>query len=198
MPRLTNQNPESQVNTRYYFKPWSRRRTHWVLFWLPDRWLWWVSVDQFRAPSFQPDWSPFYFAHIATKSQSDACSFIQPDAGWIQIPLRYSRERLKRSQSFQETIIITRSLPQDEQCHYMPAEWTLSESVIHSVMWALSVLWKPACQCTVGTDAFRLDIRHVANTRMHTQDALVHTSLHIHNMSHILLSWTLNKAALWQ
>lgn len=101
------------------------------------------------------------------------------------------RERLKRSQSFQETIIITRSLPQDE---HMPAEWTLSESV----MWALSVLWKPTCQCTVGTDAFRLDTRHVANTRIHTQDALVHTSLHIHNMSHIPLSWTPNKAVLWQ
>lgn len=93
MPRLTNQIPDSQVNNRYYFKSWSGRHTHWVL--LPDRWLWWVSMDQFRAPSFQPDWSPFYFAHIATKSQSDACSFIQPDAGWIQIPLRHSREAQK-------------------------------------------------------------------------------------------------------
>ncbi len=43
-----------------------------------------------------------------------------------------TQESLKRSQSFQGTIIITRSLPQDEQCHYMLAEWTLSESVIHS------------------------------------------------------------------
>lgn len=143
------------------------------------------------APSFQPDWSPFYFAHIATKSHRSP-SFIQPDAGWIQIPLRHSRE----AQKVTETIIVARSLPQDEQYNHT---LTLSESVIHSVMWALSVLCKPTCQCssfsTVATDAFRLESRHAANTRIHT---LVHTSLHIHNMSHILLSWTLNKAAQWQ
>lgn len=33
-----------------------------------------------------------------------------------------TQESLKRSQSFQGTIIITLSLPQDEQCHYMLAE----------------------------------------------------------------------------
>lgn len=82
-----------------------------------------------------------FCSHRYAKSQSDACSFIQP-AGWIQIPLRHSRETQKVT-IFSGNDHHTLSLPQDEQCHYMLAEWALSESVIHSVMLALSVLCKP-------------------------------------------------------
>ncbi len=71
---------------------------------------------------------------------------------------------------------------------------------------ALSVLCKPTCNAhpVVGTDAFRKFmshfIVHMAQTHGHTLKTLVFTlqcncgEIIIHDVSHILLSWSLNKA----
>lgn len=147
---------------------------------------------------------PFLIPSHCSESQSDVCSFTQP-TGWIHIPLRHSREPQKVT-IFQETIIITLSLPQDERCHYMPAESTLSESAIHSCHVRLfqRCVNQRAPFPTVGTDAFKAFTSRLRQTHGHTLKMLSFTlqchcgEIIIHNVSHIQLSWTPNKAALWQ
>lgn len=73
-------------------------------------------------PSLQPDCCPFHFVLIAPKANPDVCSLIK--TRWIQIAPSELEQRLERSQSFQEIIIITFfvCMCMDEHCQYMQAE----------------------------------------------------------------------------
>lgn len=62
-----------------------------------------------------------FLASLRKANQMSARSYSLPDEFRF---LSDTQERLERSWSFQGTIIITLSLPQDEQCHYMLAERT--------------------------------------------------------------------------